>query len=91
MPKYTLPPMKKPKKDDKLNMPTEATGMGEYERCIDLPVNAAILDAVDTGIIELEEALLPYLLLGGSKTLYEEVKSQLGTGMNITLRQLPPG
>ena len=49
----------------------------------------ALLDAVDTGIIELEEALLPYLLLGGSKTLYEEIKPQLGTGQNINL-SLPP-
>lgn len=48
MPKFTLPPLKKPKKDDKTDMPEVASGMDEYERCVDLPVNTAILDAVDT-------------------------------------------
>ena len=51
MPKFTLPPLKKPKKHDKMDnmaMPVESTGIDEYARRIDIPVNKAILDAVDT-------------------------------------------
>lgn len=44
----------------------------------------ALLDATDTGIIKAEEALLPYLVLPGGKTFYEEVVA----GRQISL---PPG
>ena len=50
MPKYTLPPLKKPKKGDDMKMPmtADANGMDEWARRVELPVNTAILDAVDT-------------------------------------------
>jgi hypothetical protein len=56
MPKYDLPPLPKPEKDEEMveNMPT--TGMSsspkspdKWQRTISLPVNAAILESIKVG------------------------------------------
>lgn len=46
MPKFTLPPEEKPKKDKGMDVATPMTG--DWQRRVTLPVNKAILDAVDT-------------------------------------------
>lgn len=52
----------------------------------------AILDAIDTGIIEAEEALMPYLVLHSGETVYERVQLQLKDGFSVDLsRVLPEG
>jgi hypothetical protein len=48
MPKFTLPALKKPKQDEEKMMVESAAGMDDYQRHIQIPVNKAILDAVDT-------------------------------------------
>lgn len=51
----------------------------------------ALLDAIDTGIIQLEEALLPYLVLSQGRTFYEEAQVALKAGGDINLPRLGPG
>lgn len=45
----------------------------------------ALLDAIDTGIIQVDEALLPYLVLGSGKTVYEHALQQLEGGQEVDL------
>lgn len=51
----------------------------ETRRCFRSLANylKAMLDAIDTGIIVAEEALLPYLMLPGGHTVYEQAQRQL--------------
>ena len=52
----------------------------------------AVLDAIDTGIIIAEEALLPYLLLPSGETVFQQSERQLQGGMNVDLaRSLQEG
>ena len=45
----------------------------------------AMLDAIDSGIITAEEALLPYQILPGGQTIFERAQLQLRSGDNIDL------
>lgn len=51
-----------------------------------------LLDAVDFGIVELEQAFLPHLLTASGRTVYEEVEPKLESLPSIGgLLGLPPG
>ncbi|MBI4145042.1 hypothetical protein HY493_02445 [Candidatus Woesearchaeota archaeon] len=52
----------------------------------------ALMDAVDTGIIKAEEALLPYRLLPSGETVFERAAWQLQAGQEMDLvKALPSG
>jgi len=51
----------------------------------------ALLDAIDTGIIEVDEALLPYMMLGSGETVYERVQQQIEAGVVDLTRRLTAG
>jgi hypothetical protein len=52
----------------------------------------ALLDAIDTGIVTAEEALLPYMMLPSGDTVYTTIQAQLTRGHAVDLsRALSPG
>ena len=45
----------------------------------------ALMDAIDTGIIKAEEALLPYQMLPSGETVYQRVQEQIDRGLEVNL------
>ena len=45
----------------------------------------ALMDAIDTGILTAEEALLPYQVLPSGETVYQRAQAQLDRGLEVNL------